>query len=49
MLSLMSLEGHEDVSSFVRDSVLVKCKQIADDVSGQFDNRTGSRGMLQSK
>ena len=49
MLSLMSLAGYEDVSSFVRDSVLVKCKQIADDVSGQFDNRTGWRGMLQSK
>tara|TARA_R100001463_G_C3514568_1_gene220279 strand:- start:378 stop:626 length:249 start_codon:yes stop_codon:yes gene_type:complete len=39
MISLMGAAGYTDVSSFVREAVLVKCKNIADNVSGMFDER----------
>ncbi len=37
MKSLMGAAGYTDVSSFVREAVLIKCKDIADNVSGMFN------------
>tara|TARA_B100000945_G_C19892322_1_gene372241 strand:- start:44 stop:292 length:249 start_codon:yes stop_codon:yes gene_type:complete len=39
MKSLMGADGYTDVSSFVREAILIKCKDVADNVSGMFDER----------
>ena len=39
MLGLMSAAGYDDVSSFVRDAVLVKCKDIANGLSSMYSDR----------
>ena len=39
MLGLMSAAGYDDVSSFVRDAVLIKCKDIANGLSSMYEDR----------
>tara|TARA_R100000742_G_C4277466_1_gene99365 strand:+ start:17 stop:265 length:249 start_codon:yes stop_codon:yes gene_type:complete len=39
MISLMNAAGYSDISSFVREAVLVKCKDIANDVAVMMEDR----------
>ncbi len=39
MLSLMNYAGYRDISSFVREAVLVKCKDIANEVAVMMEDR----------
>ena len=39
MISLMNYAGYPDVSSFVRDAVLVKCKDLANQVAVMMEDR----------
>ena len=39
MISLMNYAGYPDISSFVREAVLVKCKDIANDVAVMMNER----------
>ena len=39
MISLMNYAGYPDVSSFVREAVLVKCKDLANEVAVMMENR----------
>ena len=39
MISLINVAGYNDISSFVREAVLVKCKDIANDVAVMMNER----------
>ena len=39
MISIMHYAGYPDISSFVREAVLVKCKDIANEVAVMMENR----------
>ena len=39
MISLMNYAGYPDVSSFVREAVLVKCKDLANEVAVMMEDR----------
>ena len=39
MISLMNYSGYPDISSFVREAVLVKCKDIANEVAVMMEDR----------
>ena len=39
MISLMNHAGYTDISSFVREAVLVKCKDIANEVAVMMEDR----------
>ncbi len=39
MISLMNYAGYPDVSSFVREAVLVKCKDLANGVAVMMEDR----------
>ena len=39
MISLINVAGYNDISSFVREAVLVKCKDIANDVAVMMNDR----------
>ena len=39
MLGLISAAGYTDVSSFVRETIHKRCKDIAQDVSGLMTDR----------
>ena len=39
MISLVNVAGYNDISSFVREAVLVKCKDIANDVAVMMNDR----------
>ncbi len=40
MISLINVAGYKDISSFVREAVLVKCKDIANDLAIMINDRT---------
>ena len=39
MISLMNYAGYPDVSSFVREAVLVKCKDLVNEVAIMMEDR----------
>ncbi len=39
MISLMKYAGYPDVSSFLREAVLVKCKDLANEVAVMMEDR----------
>ncbi len=39
MISLMNYAGYPDISSFVREAILVKCKDIANEVAVMMEDR----------
>ena len=39
MISLMNYAGYPDVSSFFREAVLVKCKDLANEVAVMMEDR----------
>ena len=39
MISLMNYAGYPDISSFIREAVLVKCKDIANEVAVMMEDR----------
>ena len=39
MISLMNYAGYSDVSSFVREAILVKCKDLANEVAVMMEDR----------
>ena len=39
MISLMNYAGHPDISSFAIEAVLLKCKDIANEVAVMMENR----------
>ena len=39
MISLMNYAGYPDVSSFLREAVLVKCKDLANEVAVMMEDR----------
>ena len=49
MISLMNYAGYPDISSFVREAVLVKCKDIANDVAVMMNDRTIANQKLSYK
>ena len=39
MISLMNFAGYPDISSYVREAVLFKCKDIANEVAVMMEDR----------
>ena len=39
ILGLSAAAGYSDISSFVRDCIYARCKQIGEEVSGLMDSR----------
>lgn len=48
MLSLASAAGYEDVNSFVREAVLTKCRDIANGLSGMYNDRISAYKQVSS-
>ena len=42
MLSLMNAAGYRDVSSFLRQTVITKCRDIAADIAEEMANKAES-------